>query len=343
MQFSKKITIAGAVVIVIGVGTGIGLVRHHQLSAADAVSSYSEENTANTESSYTQEDMNSYVSDADSLLTEDTKQRLDLYNANWKNVYDQVVAVIVNDTDMTEDTVTALKSQLGLTDRDSIVILKSSGEGNLYFGDESPLLTSKISTKLSVSADSDLQNTVITKFAEIQEYLTAFVETTTSSDDRKTLAEWEQEGAQIFENYQNAVSDYGLLAVDVSEYNQEIYPGATVWQASNGGITTFCISGSRDDAESFWQFYYDKLINGAANGKFTQKYIPSDLDQPRSVYGYMTVSDASSTTEDPIIYYRADIIGDICITASATEESQVETITQFFNAIGVPENNNIVD
>lgn len=128
----------------------------------------------------------------------------------------------------------------------------------------------------------------------------------------------------------------------MSDYNQENYPGATVWQASNGGITTFCISGSRDDAESFWLFYYDKLINGAADGKFTQKYVPSDLDQPRSVYGYMAEPDDSDSTADPIIYYRADLIGDVCVTASATDESQVDTITQFFNTIGVPQNENVV-
>ena len=56
----------------------------------------------------------------------------------------------------------------------------------------------------------------------------------------------------------------------------------------------------------------------------------------------MAEADDSDSTADPIIYYRADLIGDVCVTASATDESQVDTITQFFNAIGVPQNENVV-
>lgn len=56
----------------------------------------------------------------------------------------------------------------------------------------------------------------------------------------------------------------------------------------------------------------------------------------------MAEPDDSDSTADPIIYYRADLIGDVCVTASATDESQVDTITQFFNTIGVPQNENVV-
>ena len=343
MRLNRKFVTRGAAVILAGVCACacVGLARHNQQKASENDTAYVDEQPAGDENTLTPNDMSNYISDTDGFLSDNTKEQIDLYNANWKNAYNQVVAVAVSDTEMAAGDLTALKDQLGLTDRDSVIVVQSDTEGTVFFGENSPLLTSKIDTKISSTDDTNLQSAILAKLAKMQNYLNTFVETP-DSGERKTLAEWEQLGTQIFENYQNTVSAYGLLAADVSGYNQEIYPGASVWQASSGGITTFCISGSRDDAESFWQFYYDKLINGAANGKFTQKYVPSDLNQPRSVYGYMEKGEESSSKEDPIIYYRADIVGNVCVTASATDESQIETITQFFNAIGVPENDNIV-
>lgn len=336
-RINKKAAAIIAAIVVAGSCTSAAVFQIHRNNSQDNLDS----SAVQTEKKQcTPEDMASYIQDSNSLIAEDTQKQIQLYNANWKNAYNQVVAIAITTEDPSESLAKGLRTQMDLADRDSIILIKPDGIGVLDIGSESPLCNSKIATDMKTSSD-DIQSIILSKFAEINEYLSIYVNPV-NSEGRKSFAEWEETGAQIFENYQNTVSAFNLLAADVSDYNQENYPGATVWQASNGGITTFCISGSRDDAESFWLFYYDKLINGAADGKFTQKYVPSDLDQPRSVYGYMAEPDDSDSTADPIIYYRADLIGDVCVTASATDESQVDTITQFFNTIGVPQNENVV-
>ena len=104
------------------------------------------------------------------------------------------------------------------------------------------------------------------------------------------------------------------------------------------------VNGSDDAADYFWYFYYDKLINGAAKGKFTQKYVPSDLSQPRSVAGTLDSDsiEESSTTEDPQVYFRCDKIGGLAICGSSTSADDASLIDDIFSQLGVPENNNIV-
>ena len=48
------------------------------------------------------EDMASYIQDSNSLIAEDTQKQIQLYNANWKNAYNQVVAIAITTEDPSE-------------------------------------------------------------------------------------------------------------------------------------------------------------------------------------------------------------------------------------------------
>ena len=86
------------------------------------------------------------------------------------------------------------------------------------------------------------------------------------------------------------------------------------------------------------------LINGAAKGTFTQKYVPSDLSQPRSVSGTLDEDsvEPSTTTETPQVYFRCDKVGNVAICGSSASADDASTIDDIFSQLGVPENNNIV-
>ena len=169
-------------------------------------------------------------------------------------------------------------------------------------------------------------------------------ETASDSNTSTDSTEWDQDVKNIYDNFQDVSAKNGLVAIDVSEFNQDAYPGASIWQASDGNVSLLMVNGSDDAADYFWYFYYDKLINGAAKGKFTQKYVPTDLSQPRSVAGTLDTDsiEESSTTENPQVYFRCDKIGGLAICGSSTSADDASLIDDIFSQLGVPENNNIV-
>ena len=74
---------------------------------------------------------------------------------------------------------------MDLADRDSIILIKPDGIGVLDIGSESPLCNSKIATDMKTSSD-DIQSIILSKFAEINEYLSIYVNPV-NSEGRKSL------------------------------------------------------------------------------------------------------------------------------------------------------------
>ena len=135
---------------------------------------------------------------------------------------------------------------------------------------------------------------------------------------------------KVFNNFQQTMENKGYVCLDVSEMNQGTYPGATVLQGGDENLTYYILSGTANDADTFWFFYYNMALQSAEDGTFIQKYVPEDMNQPRSV---MAVVDGK--------YFRCDIIGAVTVVGQSVP-SYATSIDETFADMGVPENLNKV-
>lgn len=302
-------------------------------------------NSGNGTGSVSPEDADIYLDDNVNIISSDLRAKVDLYNANWSNLAGEVVALTVVETPTTSIDAEAerVRQNLGLHNQDSVLCVATSGDSFLSIGETSRLNEANIT--LNLDNGLPLADAIAAKYEEMNDfYMSSGSETASDSNTSTDSTEWDQDVKNIYDNFQDVSVKNGLIAIDVSEYNQEVYPGASIWQASDGNVSLLMVNGSDDAADYFWYFYYDKLINGAAKGKFTQKYVPTDLSQPRSVAGTLDEDsiEESSTTENPQVYFRCDKIGGLAICGSSTSADDASLIDDIFSQLGVPENNNIV-
>lgn len=302
-------------------------------------------NSGNGTGSVSPEDAAIYLDDNANIISSDLRAKVDLYNANWSNLAGEVVALTVVETPTTSIDAEAerVRQNLGLHNQDSVLCVATSGDSFLSIGETSRLNEANIT--LNLDNGLPLADAIAAKYEEMNDfYMSSGSETASDSNTSTDSTEWDQDVKNIYDNFQDVSVKNGLIAIDVSEYNQEVYPGASIWQASDGNVSLLMVNGSDDAADYFWYFYYDKLINGAAKGKFTQKYVPTDLSQPRSVAGTLDEDsiEESSTTENPQVYFRCDKIGGLAICGSSTSADDASLIDDIFSQLGVPENNNIV-
>lgn len=302
-------------------------------------------NSGNGTGSVSPEDADIYLDDNANIISSDLRAKVDLYNANWSNLAGEVVALTVVETPTTSIDAEAerVRQNLGLHNQDSVLCVATSGDSFLSIGETSRLNEANIT--LNLDNGLPLADAIAAKYEEMNDfYMSSGSETASDSNTSTDSTEWDQDVKNIYDNFQDVSVKNGLIAIDVSEYNQEVYPGASIWQASDGNVSLLMVNGSDDAADYFWYFYYDKLINGAAKGKFTQKYVPTDLSQPRSVAGTLDEDsiEESSTTENPQVYFRCDKIGGLAICGSSTSADDTSLIDDIFSQLGVPENNNIV-
>lgn len=302
-------------------------------------------NSGNGTGSVSPEDADIYLDDNANIISSDLRAKVDLYNANWSNLAGEVVALTVVETPTTSIDAEAerVRQNLGLHNQDSVLCVATSGDSFLSIGETSRLNEANIT--LNLDNGLPLADAIAAKYEEMNDfYMSSGSETASDSNTSTDSTEWDQDVKNIYDNFQDVSVKNGLIAIDVSEYNQEVYPGASIWQASDGNVSFLMVNGSDDAADYFWYFYYDKLINGAAKGKFTQKYVPTDLSQPRSVAGTLDEDsiEESSTTENPQVYFRCDKIGGLAICGSSTSADDASLIDDIFSQLGVPENNNIV-
>lgn len=291
------------------------------------------------------EDADIYLDDNANIIGSDLRAKVDLYNANWSNLAGEVVALTVVEIPTTSIDAEAerVRQNLGLRSQDSVLCVATSGDSFLSIGETARLNEANIT--LNLDNGLPLADAIAAKYEEMNDfYISSGSETASDGNTSTVSTEWGQDVKNIYDNFQDVSVKNGLIAIDVSEYNQDVYPGASIWQASDGNVSLLMVNGSDDAADYFWYFYYDKLINGAAKGKFTQKYVPSDLSQPRSVAGTLDTDsiEESSTTEDPQVYFRCDKIGGLAICGSSTSADDSSLIDDIFSQLGVPENNNIV-
>lgn len=287
------------------------------------------------------------------ILDDDVRAQLNVYAANWHNLCGESVALgifpAVDEGASISDMAQKVADDLGLTAKDTVlVVIADSGDNYLGVGQDSILNEADITLSLAPGYDN-LKTAILAKYMELNEFYmdnTAPVETEPpagngeNNDGEQGESTSDEEIADaIMENFQTVMTDSGYIVIDVSDFNQEMYPDAKVIQAGNGFVTFYILQGSEEDTDNFWFFYYNKLLEFAPAGKFTQKYAPADLSQPKSVYG-TTVED----TEDGEVsnYYRADCIGDVCIAASAPDDTYADQIDSLFAELGVPKNDNIV-
>ena len=302
-------------------------------------------NSGNGTGSVSPEDADIYLDDNANIISSDLRAKVDLYNANWSNLTGEVVALTVVETPTTSIDAEAerVRQNLGLHNQDSVLCVATSGDSFLSIGETSRLNEANIT--LNLDNGLPMADAIAAKHEEMNDfYMSSGSETASDSNTSTDSTEWDQDVKNIYDNFQDVSVKNGLIAIDVSEYNQEVYPGASIWQASDGNVSLLMVNGSDDAADYFWYFYYDKLINGAAKGKFTQKYVPTDLSQPRSVAGTLDEDsiEESSTTENPQVYFRCDKIGGLAICGSSTSADDASLIDDIFSQLGVPENNNIV-
>lgn len=302
-------------------------------------------NSGNGTGSVSPEDADIYLDDNANIIGSDLRAKVDLYNANWSNLAGEVVALTVVETPTTSIGAEAerVRQNLGLRSQDSVLCVATSGDSFLSIGETSRLNEANIT--LNLDNGLPLADAIAAKYEEMNDfYMSSGSETASNSNTSTDSTEWDQDVKNIYDNFQDVSAKNGLVAIDVSEFNQDAYPGASIWQASDGNVSLLMVNGSDDAADYFWYFYYDKLINGAAKGKFTQKYVPTDLSQPRSVAGTLDTDsiEESSTTENPQVYFRCDKIGGLAICGSSTSADDASLIDDIFSQLGVPENNNIV-
>lgn len=302
-------------------------------------------NSGNGTGSVSPEDADIYLDDNANIISSDLRAKVDLYNANWSNLAGEVVALTVVETPTTSIDAEAerVRQNLGLHSQDSVLCVATSGDSFLSIGETSRLNEANIT--LNLDNGLPLADAIAAKYEEMNDfYMSIGSETASDSNTSTDSTEWDQDVKNIYDNFQDVSAKNGLVAIDVSEFNQDTYPGASIWQASDGNVSLLMVNGSDDAADYFWYFYYDKLINGAAKGKFTQKYVPTDLSQPRSVAGTLDTDsiEESSTTENPQVYFRCDKIGGLAICGSSTSADDASLIDDIFSQLGVPENNNIV-
>ena len=307
-------------------------------------------NYGNGTGSVSPEDADIYLDDNANIISSDLRAKVDLYNANWSNLAGEVVALTVVETPTSSIDAEAERARqnLGLRSQDSVLCVATSGDSFLSIGATARLNEANIT--LNLDNGLPLADAIEAKYEEMNNFYMSSGknadESGTVSDDNTdtTSTEWDQDVKNIYDNFQDVSVKNGLIAIDVSEYNQDVYPGASIWQASDGNVSLLMVNGSDDAADYFWYFYYDKLINGAAKGKFTQKYVPTDLSQPRSVTGTLDEDsiEESTTTENPQVYFRCDKIGGLAICGSSTSADDASLIDDIFSQLGVPENNNIV-
>lgn len=123
------------------------------------------------------------------------------------------------------------------------------------------------------------------------------------------------------DQYLSTMLDDGYTYVDVTDFNADAYPGSTVYQGFGGDIGTYCLSGSREDAELFWHETYANALAHAEESSFQLSYEVEDLSAPRSVRG----------TIDGV-YFRCDLEGDVCVYVSSkvggSLADQIDTLFQ---------------
>ena len=229
-------------------------------------------NSGNGTGSVSPEDADIYLDDNANIISSDLRAKVDLYNANWSNLAGEVVALTVVETPTTSIDAEAerVRQNLGLHNQDSVLCVATSGDSFLSIGETSRLNEANIT--LNLDNGLPLADAIAAKYEEMNDfYMSSGSETASDSNTSTDSTEWDQDVKNIYDNFQDVSVKNGLIAIDVSEYNQEVYPGASIWQASDGNVSLLMVNGSDDAADYFWYFYYDKLINGAAKGKFTQK------------------------------------------------------------------------
>lgn len=91
-RINKKAAAIIAAIVVAGSCTSAAVFQIHRNNSQDNLDS----SAVQTEKKqFTPEDMASYIQDSNSLIAEDTQKQIQLYNANWKNAYNQVVAIAI--------------------------------------------------------------------------------------------------------------------------------------------------------------------------------------------------------------------------------------------------------
>lgn len=348
---NKKILLAilGGIMLLSLTACGHGNNQQGSMDSDEQPSSTVEDTTNDsTTGNTTPDEADVYLDDSANIIGSDLRAKIDLYNANWKNITGEVVALTIVDTPSTSIDAEAarVRENLGLSDKDSVLCVATSGDSFLSIGSESKLNEAGIT--LNLDNGLPLADAIASKYEEMNTFYmnseASSNESTGSSVSSSPSTDWTTDAKNIYNNFEDVAAKNGLQAVDISGENQTVYPGASLWQASNGRINLFIISGSDDAADYFWYEYYDKLINGAAKGKFTQKYVPSDLSQPRSVSGTLDEGsiEPSGITIDPFVYFRCDKVGNVAICGASTNADDASTIDNIFSQLGVPENNNIV-
>lgn len=348
---NKKMLLAilGGIMLLSLTACGHGNNQQGSMTSDEQPNSTVEDTTNdNTTGSTTPDEADIYLDDNANIIGSDLRAKIDLYNANWKNITGEVVALTIVDTPSTsiDAEATRVRENLGLSDKDSVLCVTTSGDSFLSIGSESKLNEAGITLNLDNSLP--LADAIASKYEEMNTFYmnseTSSNEATGSSGTSSTSTDWSTDAKNIYNNFEDVAAKNGLIAIDVSDLNQEVYPGASVWQASNGTISFLMVSGEDDASDYFWYYYYDMLINGAAKGTFTQKYVPSDLSQPRSVSGTLDEDsvEPSTTTENPQVYFRCDKVGNVAICGSSTSADDASTIDDIFSQLGIPENNNIV-
>lgn len=348
---NKEILLAilGSVMLLSLTACGHGNNQQGSMASDEQPNRTVEDTTSNSATgSTTPDEADIYLDDNANIIGSDLRAKIDLYNANWKNITGEVVALTIVDTPSTSiDTeATRVRENLGLSDKDSVLCVTTSGDSFLSIGSESKLNEAGITLNLDNSLS--LTDAIASKYEEMNTFYmnneSSTNEATGASGSSSASTDWTTDAKNIYNNFEDVAAKNGLIAIDVSDRNQEVYPGASVWQASNGTISFLMVSGEDDASDYFWYYYYDMLINGAAKGTFTQKYVPSDLSQPRSVSGTLDEDsvEPSTTTETPQVYFRCDKVGNVAICGSSTSADDASTIDDIFSQLGVPENNNIV-
>lgn len=142
------------------------------------------------------------------------------------------------------------------------------------------------------------------------------------------LATYQEMADATAASFESVAGSFGLLAIDVSQFNQDVYPNSKIVQAGDGHVDIYMAYGDRDEAETFWAYSYNDALANADTGTFEQRYNPGDLDMPRSVEG---VVDGN--------HIKCILYGNIAILAETkeTDPQYWSLIELVLDALDVPE------
>lgn len=213
---NKEILLAilGSVMLLSLTACGHGNNQQGSMASDEQPNSTVEDTTNDsTTGNTTPDEADVYLEDNANIIGSDLRAKIDLYNANWKNITGEVVALTIVDTPSTsiDSEAARVRENLGLSDKDSVLCVATSGDSFLSIGSESKL--NKAGITLNLDNSLPLADAIASKYEEMNTFYmnseTSSNEATGASGSSSASTDWTTDAKNIYNNFEDVAAKTG--------------------------------------------------------------------------------------------------------------------------------------